>query len=41
MSYPARGPARSTGIDGKANCCQPPTRRRHAKHRPHKEAADE
>jgi hypothetical protein len=41
MSYPASGPARSAGIDGKASCCQPPTRRRHAKYRPRKEAADQ
>ena len=41
MSYPARGTARCAGIDGTANCCQPPTRRRHAKHPPRKEAADE
>jgi hypothetical protein len=37
MSYPARGPARSAGIDGKADCCQLPMR--HAGHRPRKEAA--
>ena len=41
MSYPARGPARSAGIDGKANGCQPPTRTQHAKYRPRKEAAGE
>ncbi len=25
MSYPARGPARSVGIDGQANAVGPPT----------------